>query len=144
MANTTELKTAYADWLLTYNWAYFFTSTFRKPRSSPYYALQAVWKWLFIHHEVKRAFLVSEPFKTGDLHVHGLLAGARNQGVYVSPRIPSIDLPSGIWSGLYNAFGRNKVEGIKSGQDVANYCSKYILKEDGAFDCYEIFGEWKK
>ncbi|GAH95711.1 unnamed protein product, partial [marine sediment metagenome] len=37
------IRGQYAEFLQGYNWDYFLTSTFRKPRVEPYYALQSVW-----------------------------------------------------------------------------------------------------
>ncbi|GAI13547.1 unnamed protein product, partial [marine sediment metagenome] len=68
------IKSQYAEFLQGYNWDYVLTSTFRKPRIEPYYALQSVWHELQ-HYSVARAFLVAEPHQTGDLHIHGLAAG---------------------------------------------------------------------
>jgi len=128
------IKEQYAEWLQSYNWDYFLTSTFRRPRKEPYYALQSVWHELQ-HHFVARAFLVCEPHQSGDVHIHGLAAGS-------GPRWrPELELPWDIWSGLFKRFGRAKVEACNSAEAVSLYCSKYLLKQQSrACDYYEIFG----
>jgi hypothetical protein len=128
------IKEQYAEWLQGYNWDYFLTSTFRRQRKEPYYALQSVWHELQ-HHAVGRAFLVCEPHQSGDVHIHGLAAGS-------GPRWqPELELPWDIWSGLFKRFGRAKVEACNSREAVAGYCAKYLLKQQSrACDYYEIFG----
>ncbi len=128
------IKEQYAEWLQSYNWDYFLTSTFRRQRKEPYYALQSVWHELQ-HHAVGRAFLVCEPHQSGDVHIHGLAAGS-------GPRWqPELELPWDIWSGLFKRFGRAKVEACNSREAVAGYCAKYLLKQQSrACDYYEIFG----
>jgi len=69
------IRQQYAEFLQGYNWDYFLTSTFRQPRKEPYYALQSVWHELQKSF-VARAFMVAEPHQSGDLHIHGLAAGA--------------------------------------------------------------------
>ncbi len=128
------IRQEYAEWLKGYNWDYFLTSTFRRPRVEPYYALQSVW------HELKksfvaRAFLVAEPHQSGDLHIHGLAAG------FGPGWRPELALPWDIWSGLYKRFGRAKVEACNSQEAVTGYCAKYLLKQQSrACDYYEVFG----
>lgn len=124
----------YADWLRGYNWDYFFTTTFRRPRKEPYYAIQSVWHTLE-QHNVKRGFLGCEPHQSGDLHIHGIVAGA-------PPRWqPEIDLPWEIYGDLFKNFGRSKVEACNSHEAVTAYCSKYILKQQSRVcDFYEVFG----
>jgi len=129
-----KIRQDYAEWLQGYNWDYFLTSTFRKPRRDPYYALQGVWRVLK-QHFVARAFLVAEPFQSGDLHIHGLAAG-RGPSWY-----PELQLPWDIWAGLFKRFGRAKVEACNSQEAVTGYCAKYLLKQQSSMsDFYEIFG----
>jgi hypothetical protein len=128
------IRQEYSEWLQDYNWDYFLTSTFRRQRQEPYYALQSVW------HELKksfvaRAFLVAEPHQSGDLHIHGLAAGTGGGWR------PEIALPWDIWQGLYKRFGRAKVEACNSQEAVTGYCAKYLLKQQSRVcDYYEVFG----
>ena len=134
------VKEAYAEWLQGYHWDYFLTSTFRKPRKEPYYALQSVWHQLQ-KHNVARSFLVCEPHQSGDVHIHGLASG-HGPGWQ-----PEIDLPWVIWGSLFKRFGRAKVEACNSPGAVSNYCAKYLLKQQSRVcDYYEVFGDkfsWK-
>ena len=129
-----QVRQEYAEWLQGYNWDYFLTSTFRKPRKEPYYALQSVWHELQ-HYSVARAFLVAEPHQSGDLHIHGLASG-RGAGF-----LPDIALPWDIYAGLFDRFGRAKVEACNSQAAVSSYCAKYLLKQQSRVcDYYEVFG----
>ena len=128
------IRQEYAGWLQGYNWDYFLTSTFRRPRQEPYYALQSVWHELQKSF-VARAFLVAEPHQSGELHIHGLAAGPG--GTWR----PDIALPWDIWSGLFKRFGRAKVEACNSQEAVSGYCAKYLLKQQSRVcDYYEVFG----
>jgi len=130
----TQVRQDYAQWLQSYHWDYFLTSTFREPRKEPYYALQAVWHELK-RHSVARAFLAVEPHESGDLHIHGILAGAGPGWK------PELELPWDIWDGLYKRFGRAKVEACDSQERVSSYCAKYLLKQQSRVcDYYEVFG----
>lgn len=132
---TEDLRTAYAGWLQQYQWDYFFTTTFRSPRREPYYALKNVWSELE-KHRVARAFIGVEPHRTGDLHLHGILAGLGADWVL------GIDLPSNIWSALFKRFGRSKVEACNNHDAVSLYCAKYILKaQNSVIDHYGVFGD---
>ncbi|MBA7689083.1 hypothetical protein ES703_97578 [subsurface metagenome] len=128
------IRQQYAEWLQGYNWDYFLTSTFRRPRKEPYYALQSVWHKLQ-HYSVARAFLVAEPHQSGELHIHGLAAG------FGPGWQPELALPWDIWGGLFKRFGRAKVEACNSQEAVTGYCAKYLLKEQSRIcDYYEVFG----
>lgn len=130
-----QTRQAYAEFLQGYNWDYFLTSTFRRPRQEPYYALQSVWHEMNCNSGVARAFLVAEPHQSGDLHVHGLVAGPGGSWR------PDISLPWDIWSGLFKRFGRAKVEAANSQGAVSMYCAKYLLKQQSRVcDFYELFG----
>lgn len=129
-----QIRQGYAEWLKGYNWDCFLTSTFRKPRKEPYYALQSVWHELK-NYGVARAFLVAEPHQSGDLHVHGIVAG-RGPGWQ-----PDLALPWDIYAGLFKRFGRAKVEACNSQEAVTGYCAKYLLKQQSRVcDYYEVFG----
>ena len=129
-----KIRQDYAEWLQSYNWDYFLTSTFRQPRKEPYYALQSCWHVLQ-NDFVARAFLVAEPHQSGDLHIHGLAAGTGGGWR------PGIALPWDIWSSLFKRFGRAKVEACNTQEAVTGYCAKYLLKQQSRVcDYYEIFG----
>lgn len=133
-------KREYADFLKIYHWDYFLTATFRSPRRDPLPALKNVWHELE-NYNARRGFLVAEPFQSGDLHVHGIVAGG------LPGWKPEIQLPDEIWSGLFKRFGRAKVELCNSHDAVSMYCSKYILKQQSRVsDYYDVFGDgwyWK-
>ena len=128
------IRRDYAGWLMEYNWDYFLTVTYRSPRREPYYALKHVWHELE-EHSVGRAFLGVEPHQSGDLHIHGIVAGA------APGWRPEIDLPWNIWSGLFHRFGRAKVAACNSHEAVTAYCAKYLLKQQSRVtDYYGVFG----
>lgn len=129
-----EVREQYAEWLQGYNWDYFMTATFRKPRKEPYYALKHIWSELK-SYEVARAFLGVEPHQSGDLHIHGILAG------YPPGWRPEMALPWEIWEGLFERFGRARVEACNTHETVTAYCAKYILKQQHRVaDYYGIYG----
>ena len=131
----------YAEFLQGYDWDYFITQTFRRPRKEPYYALHSVWHTLK-YHGAARAFLACEPHKTGDLHIHGIMAGGGDGW------LPHIDPMWDIWEDCHKKYGRNKVELINTSAAVAGYCAKYVLKAQNVVaDHYEVFGDkifWKR
>lgn len=129
-----DTKKQYAEWLKEYNWDYFMTATFRKPRREPYYALQHVWYELK-RHWVARAFMGVEPHQSGDLHIHGIIAGSPPGWK------PEIALPWDIWQGLFKRFGRARVEACNTREAVSLYCAKYVLKQQSrVVDYYDVFG----
>ena len=83
---------------------------------------------------------MAEPHQSGDLHIHGIIAGGL-------PKQEPIALPWRIWGGLFDRFGRAKVEAPNKSECVSMYCAKYLLKQQHrACDYYEVFGDkvyWK-
>lgn len=136
-------REAYAEFLQSFCWEDMITVTFREPRKEPYYAAKNVWRVLFNgqnsagHYNcVSRAFLAVEPFQSGDLHIHGLIAG-NVRGVK-----PEMALPWEIYDSLFTRFGRTRVEACNSMEAVTNYCAKYILKQQSRVcDFYYLFGD---
>ena len=116
-----ELRTALAEWLPSLGFDYFLTVTFSDPvpayRSSA--ALRTVRGVLCRGETPARLFLATEPHVLGSIHVHGLYkrgsAGAGSE-------------PAALWSRLWRSLGRSRVERIHSAEDVASYCTKYVLK----------------
>ena len=128
------LRDEYSEFLQEHWWDYFGTVTFRSPRREPYYALKNVYSELK-KHNVARAFMGVEPHSSGDLHIHGLFAGANPAWK------PWIDTPWQIQEGMYKRFGISKIEVARSSEQVAAYCSKYILKgQNSVGDHYNFFG----
>lgn len=102
-----EIRRQYAEWLKSYYWDDMITVTFRSPRRDPYYALKAVQNELF-KCNARRGFLVAEPFQSGDLHIHGIIAGP-------APGFkPELMLPWEIWEILFQRFGRSKGRAVQS------------------------------
>lgn len=131
----TLIRKQYSEFLQGYYWDDFITTTFRSPRKEPFYALKQVEAEL-LKHNVSMGFLACEPFQSGDLHIHGIVAGMPPGWK------PEIDLPWDIWSGLFERFGRSKVEMCNSQESVTAYCSKYVLKQQSRVcDYYSLFGE---
>jgi len=107
----------------------------RAPRKEPYSAIQAVWGELR-EYGVRRAFLVAEPHQSGDLHCHGLVAGGQPEWR------GKLALPWDMWAGLYEKFGRARVEAPGRQEVVSMYCAKYLLKEQArACDYYAVLGD---
>jgi hypothetical protein len=137
----TKIREEYAEWLSEYNFDCFFTATFDKNKSlthtgrrEPYYAIKNVWNEL-AWYNVERGFLVAEPHQSGDLHIHGIIAGGL-------PQQKTISLPWSIEAGLRDKFGIAKVEAPRHHECVTMYCAKYLLKQQHrACDYYEVFGD---
>lgn len=117
----TLTREAYSQWLQSLDWDYFLTVTFRKPRVDGIRANDVVWDCIW-NMNIERAFLTAESFKSSkEVHVHGLIAG--------HPGMPyQTWLPWAMWERLYKIHGRSRVEGIGNPGQVANYCSKYVVK----------------
>lgn len=62
-------------------------------------------------------FTAIEHHKSGEIHAHEMWADCK--GVRRSH----------MWQQWYLSHGRNRIEPIKSAEDVHRYCSKYIMKE---------------
>lgn len=86
----------------------------------------------------KRAFLATESFRDSSfLHIHGL---ARLQGgdYHVPPEY-------GVWSELFHAYGRSRVQVVNSQVAVSNYVAKYVVKEaTSSYDFYGDEGAWSE
>lgn len=119
-----------------YHWDYFITVTFKSPRKEPYYALKTVWNTLHKDHFAQRGFLVAEPHQSGDLHIHGLIAGNRPGWK------PELHLPWDIKANMDKKYGWTQCEALKSHKAVSNYCAKYLLKQQRRVcDYYAVFGD---
>jgi len=116
-----ELRESLASWLPTLNFDYFLTVTFSDPvparRASA--ALRTVRGVLSRGETPRHLFLATEPHALGSIHVHGLYA-RRSLSVASEPGV--------LWSKLFASLGRSRVERIHSVEDVASYCTKYVLK----------------
>lgn len=136
-------RDAYAEFLQTFLWEDMITITFRSARKEPYYAAKSVWSELYSgqnsegkYNNVTRAFLAVEPFQSGDLHIHGLIAGN------LKGWKPEMSLPWEIFDSMFKRFGRSRIEACNSMEAVTNYCAKYILKQQSRVcDFYYLFGE---
>ena len=53
-------------------------------------------------------------------------------------------LPWDIWSRLFKQFGRSEVTAVKSPEDVAGYCSKYVTKRMSEYGFYGHPVMWDK
>jgi len=113
-----------ADWLLTKEWDYFLTATFKVPENRPDRAVARV-RHVLESLPPGRAFLASEPFDKGDYHVHGLYHFSR----YWAAALPSYHLSgTTIFQALYQGLGRARVEAVNSPLAVTGYCAKYVTK----------------
>lgn len=135
-------KSAMAEYLKSYRWDDFITVTFdpeksytKTGRKEPYYASKTVWNELAENNNVARAFIAVEPHQSGDLHIHGLIAGSiRSNGNLIYPE-------NVIWQNLFDKYGRSKVEKCRDVPAVTDYCAKYILKQQSRVcDYYNFYG----
>lgn len=131
-----------SEWIQTYSWRYFITVTNRRPRKDAISFMRDInqtltdretelWSDPDGMHLPSRLFIACEPHRYQDnLHAHGLCNGL--DSLY-SPRI--------MQKALQKRFGRSDVSLIRTRNDVATYCSKYVTKwKDG--DNYDYFGNW--
>jgi len=116
-----ELRNALAEWLPTLNFDYFLTVTFRDPVPAyrSYAALRTVRGVISRGETPRNLFLATEPHVLGSIHVHGLYA-RRSRSAASEPGV--------LWSKLFVSLGRSSVARIRSTEDVATYCTKYVLK----------------
>lgn len=134
-----EIRTAYADYLQSQNWDNFITVTFRRDWRDTIKASEAVWGALHRCH-VQKAFLAVERhrYPNWSCHVHGLISG------YEGGWYPQMLLPWEIWQTLFSRFGRSQVEAVRSSEDVAIYCSKYVIKRMSNYGFYGQKEFWHK
>jgi len=135
----TTLRSAQADYLAGYHWDLFDTVTYRTPRIDAIRASDNVWRILSTKFDCTRAFIATEPHKSGELHHHAVLAWD------LTDKSAFKWLPHAIWQYQFKAFGRNRVERIQSPELVSAYLSKYVTKPDG-YD-YSYYGDkmaWQK
>ena len=126
-----DTRSKYSDYLQTLPWDYFATITFRRPWRDSIRAHEAVWPVL---HDcgITRAFLAVERHKypSYDCHVHGLLAGYGPEWNGPKPDIWK------MWENCFHRFGRNTIEDIRNPGQVAEYCSKYVIKRLSEYGFY--------
>ena len=136
-----ELKAAYADFLQGYSWDWYSTVTVRRLRRDPIAAAAAVWSTLESKFCATRAFVAAEggpghlpdedeEHDGGRLHLHLLSQHYHEVGS------PPVALHS-LWLYLFKAYGRTRVEPIRSAGQVSSYCAKYVSKGEQ----FNLFGE---
>lgn len=133
-AEDARYKRELAAFLQERGWHYFFTGTCRKPRKDRLALLRDAGQTIR-NVTNGRAFIAVEPHTSGLAHFHGLV---HTNGV--EPGFPA----TALWHVLYRRFGRSKVELIKSQENVAAYCAKYVAK--GQQFEYDFIGDryaWK-
>jgi hypothetical protein len=133
-----ETRCAYSDYLQSYNWDYFLTATFRGSWRDSLKASDAVWEALY-GCNAQRAFLAVEKhrYPNWNCHVHGLVSG------YSPGWEPPMLLPWEIWQTLFQRFGRSQVSAVRSIEDVASYCSKYVVKRMSHYGFYGQTMFWR-
>jgi len=133
-----DIRQAYAEHLQGLHWSWFYTQTFRQPRTDVLRAQRAVWKEL-AHLGVGRAFLAVEPHVMGDVHIHGLLDDGHQNVLDLG------DVGFHSWEGacstLLKRFGRVRLERINNSSKVSLYCAKYVLKGSTRGDHYGYYGD---
>lgn len=120
---------AWGEWLATYDWDWFGTVSFRLPRRDPILSIRAFEKVLK-PFPVARAFVGAERHRSGDVHLHCLLA------------FPDIALPGptgrDLWSAFFRRLGRSSFEVPRNIKSATEYCTKYCVK--GLTD-YKLLGD---
>lgn len=115
---------AWHQWLHSREWSHFITVTYRNPRRSRGTGgdLSRVLRTVRKREPRARVFLAEEAHALGDLHVHGI----------VGPSSGSAKLSAltrrWLWRDLFTAYGRSEVSAVRSSEDVASYCVKYVTK----------------
>lgn len=79
------------------------------------------------------AFVVSEEFKSGLYHVHGML---RIRAFNVDLHKMALSV---FWRAFFNRHGRNSFETMRDGEHVGSYVSKYLTKTRNEVD-WRIIG----
>jgi hypothetical protein len=126
------LSMEYANWIhgLT-SWQVYFTGTFRWPASLDS-AVRGFKKFMMKQYHECNYFAAFEPFPSGyGWHNHSLIERP-GRDIYCKE----------MWSAWFQRFGRNKVELIRSREDVASYASKYCVKQAIGKGWYEVH-VWK-
>lgn len=132
--NSTVARQSYAQYLQEQKWDYFITVTFRKRFTDSIKAHETVWETLS-GLWTGRAFLAVERhrYPNNACHVHGLVKGIGGpERVIGRPSFDSFHL----WHNLYVNHGRSMVEEVRSVEDVAAYCSKYVVKRLSEYGFY--------
>lgn len=126
-ADTADLRQAYAKEIHRYSWDFYSTITFRLIHRDPIFAALRIGRALD-KLDCSRAFIAIEPHRLDGVHAHLL-----SRHTY-RPEIKA----STLWKYFFKAYGRSRVEPIKSASIVSWYCSKYVVKGD--FD-YSFYGD---
>jgi len=127
-----ETRRTLADWLATFEWHWFITLTFEKPRRSN--ALSLVPRWIersipgpYVHDAL--GWFGEEYHRDGErLHIHGLL--------YTDP-ICTFDRLRKSWLKI----GRCKIERHDPTRGAVDYVAKYVSKDAGGRADWQMF-EW--
>jgi hypothetical protein len=140
VAETHEIRTAYAEFLQSKEWDYFATVTCRKPRTDTLaFARDLGQITPGIGMPGVRAFWAIEPHRTGMLHAHGLLYYREDftAGGRPLPH-PGADA---LQSKFGRVFGRSRVDTINSRENVSLYCAKYVTRATSRGFEYQFQGE---
>jgi len=121
-----DLRTAWDEFLRKQPWDYFITATFRDPLPAYRVAtsLRSVARTLR-RFRPSAVFLGAEEHASRYFHIHGLY----KHGLI---RVQASD----VWQQLFTTYGRARVDIIRSVDDVAAYCTKYVTKELADYDIF--------
>lgn len=112
-------KEAFAEYLQTITWDYFFTGTFRYNDISVNGARRACERFFEGFSGIEIGILFFEHGSLyGRVHVHGLLRFDPKRKATAGT----------IWGRWFETYGRARVETPKSGKSVSTYCTKYVTK----------------
>ena len=129
---TTELRTAYSDFLASMPWDFFLTITFREPvpMRRQESVTHAVGQTIKARYEtVDNLALFAEPHMSQNLHLHGLVKIVGREDLLNFCR-------QDMQRYLTEKFGRSQAAFPRGAGAVTAYVAKYCVKTDGYYEFF--------
>lgn len=120
--NNQELREAYANHLMQFDWNSMLTQTFKRTRHDGTNAVNAVWIRLQ-PFGYTRAFFAVEPHKLDGIHLHALLR-KNYESCIDDTRVKQY---------CDKTFGWSVISPIRNNATVSLYCAKYVVKGNDYF-----------
>lgn len=113
-----------ANWIQSQTWDDFFTVTYKRSIRDRYRSIERAKAVLQSATWVSRAFYAAEKgnLTPNACHIHGLVT-------YHDDCFSKSEHRFAAWSNLYHSCGRSRIEPVITKAAVAEYCSKYVLKD---------------
>lgn len=129
--NKIRVTDQWVEFLKAREYDTFFTLTFRDPASSEDCALDRAARFLTsafkLLHIPCSSFIVAEPHRLGNYHVHGLFRlGA------LDPESSKL-IMSALWKSAWELYGRNRFEPVRDADRVRGYVAKYLVKNSSHY-----------